>query len=147
VDQTTGLRACRHIPGKTQMTVYEFWPSDLRAIFRAAGLSLREPPQYQSGCSLARQAAAGQAPEITSPQPELIYAMRSEPRSDETIPFSAVGDGDARRFYWFVDSHFAGVSDADRPLMWRPRSGTFQIQVVDDHNRAAMTELKVEMVR
>jgi hypothetical protein len=46
-----------------------------------------------------------------------------------------------------VDSHFAGVSDADRPLMWRPRSGTFQIQVVDDHNRAAMSELKVEMVR
>ena len=147
IDTATGKRACQMVPGKTRMETFAFWPSDLLTIFRAAGMMFNEPPPWSGGCGLDRRAADGQAPEITSPQPGQIYAKRSRPRPDDRIPFSAVGDGDARRFYWFVDNHFVGVANAGQPLMWTPRSGVFQVQVVDDHSRAAMTALTVEIVR
>jgi penicillin-binding protein 1C len=135
------------VPGKTRTETFAFWPSDLLAIFRAAGMVFNAPPPWADACELDRRAADGQAPEITSPQPGLIYSMRSEPRAEDRIPFSAVGDGDARRFYWFVDNHFIGMATAGQPLLWAPRSGAFEVQVVDDHSRAAMTDLTVEMVR
>jgi penicillin-binding protein 1C len=147
IETATGKRACRMVPGKTRLETFAFWPSDLLTIFRAAGMVFNQPPPWADGCTLDRRAADGRAPEITSPQPGLIYAMRSRPRHDDRIPFSAVGDGDARRFYWFVDNHFVGVADAGQPLMWTPRRGAFQVQVVDDHSRAAMTALTVEMVQ
>lgn len=147
VDRVTGLRACRPIPGRTQTEVFEFWPSDLGNIFRAAGISLTSPPPFADGCSLDRQAAAGRAPVITSPQSGLVYAMRSDSSTNGRIPLCAVADGDVRRLYWFVDNRYVGISKPDRPLMWSPRSGRFDVRVVDGHGRAARTRVRVEMVQ
>ncbi|MBC2743843.1 MAG: penicillin-binding protein 1C [Desulfosarcina sp.] len=147
VDTATGLRACRSIPGRTQMTVFEFWPSDLLSIFRTAGISLKGPPPFAEDCSLNQRAASGQAPVITSPQSKLVYAMRSENSVYDQIPFTAVADGDVERLYWFVGNRYIGVSERNRHLMWTPESGTFDIRVVDDHGRAARTSLKVTLVQ
>ena len=147
VDAATGLRTCRSIPGQTRSAVFEFWPSDLTAIFRRAGISLKGPPPFAEACSLDRQAAAGQAPTITSPQSDLVYAMRSEHPLSLQIPFSAVADGDVKALYWFVGNRYVGISAPDRPLIWTPQSGSFDIRAVDDHGRATHISLRVEMVR
>jgi penicillin-binding protein 1C len=130
------------------MAVFAFWPSDLLAVFHAAGISLKAPPPFAENCSLDQQAASGQAPVITSPQSQLVYAMRSGHSSPRRqIPFSAVADGDVRRLYWFVDNRYVGRSSPERPFMWSPQSGTFAVRVVDDHARAAHTSLKVAVVQ
>ena len=147
VDVDTGMRSCRPTPRQTQIAVFEFWPSDLRGIFRTAGISLKEPPPFAETCSLDQRAASGQAPGITSPQSDLVYAMRSEHPLNNRIPFSAVADGDVQRLYWFVGNRYVGISEPDRPLMWTPQSGTFDIRVIDDHGRAAHASLTVEMVK
>ncbi len=147
VDTATGLRVCRHLPGRTQMTMFEFWSSDLLAIFHTAGISLKGPPPFAEACNLDQRAATGLTPVITSPQPELVYAMRSEPPGTDQIPLTAVADGDVQRLYWFVGNRYAGLSESNQPLMWTLESGTFNIRVVDDHGRVARTSLKVEMVQ
>jgi len=147
VDVATGMRSCRGIPQRTRMAVFEFWPSDLLAIFRTAGISLKEPPPFAEACSLDQRAASGLAPEITSPQSDLVYAVRSEQPLDHRIPLNAVADGDVRQLYWFVGNRYVGASEPGRPLMWTPQSGAFDIRVVDDHGRAALTSLRAEMVQ
>jgi penicillin-binding protein 1C len=143
----TGRRACRTIPGRTQIAVFEFWPSDLQAIFHTAGISLKGPPPYAGRCNLDQRAATGHPPTITSPQAGLVYAMRSEHPENHGIPFNAVADGDVRQLYWFVGNRYLGVSRPDQPLMWAAHSGTFDIRVVDDHGRAAHASLTVAMVQ
>jgi penicillin-binding protein 1C len=147
VDAATGRRACRHVPGKTEMRVFEFWPSDLQSIFRTAGIALKEPPPFGEKCNLDRQAASGLPPAITSPQPGLVAAINSESSNARQVPFLAIADGDVRRLYWFVDNRYVGVSPPGQPLMWTARSGTFDVRVVDDHGRAASTALTVAWVR
>jgi penicillin-binding protein 1C len=146
VDIASGLRACRPLPERTRMAVFEFWPSDLMAIFHRAGISLKGPPPYITDCSLDQRAAAGQEPAITSPQAELVYVMTGAHSQTQAIPFTAVADGDVRQLYWFVDNRYAGVSEPSRPLMWVPQSGTFDVRVVDDHGRAAHASLRVASV-
>jgi len=143
IETATGKRACGHVPGKTSPTVYAFWPSDLATIFRAAGIVLHQPPPYADECRLDRRAADGHAPAITSPQPELVYALRSASSQSRQVAFSAVADGDVQRLYWFVDNHYAGASPPGQPLLWTARSGTFEVRVVDDHGRAARADLEV----
>ncbi|BBO69219.1 penicillin-binding protein 1C [Desulfosarcina alkanivorans] len=142
----TGRRACRHIPGRTRMAVFEFWPSDLQAIFHAAGISLKGPPPYARDCGLDQQAATGHAPVITSPQAELVYTVIGDPPQNPGIPFSAVSDGDVRQLYWFVGNRYVGISRPGQPFIWQAQSGTFDIRVVDDHGRAARAGLTVAMV-
>ena len=143
IETATGKRACGHVPGKTSTKIYEFWPSDLAAIFRRAGIVLNQPPPYADECHLDRRAAGGHAPAITSPQPELVYALRSAPSQSRHVAFSAVADGDVKRLYWFVDDRYAGASPPGQPLLWTARSGTFDVRVVDDHGRAARADLEV----
>ena len=147
IETATGKRACGHVPGKTSPKIYAFWPSDLAAIYRAAGIVLNQPPPYADDCRLERRTAVGHAPVITSPQPELVYALRSAPSRSRQIAFSAVADGDVRRLYWFVDNQYAGASPPGQPLLWTARSGAFDVSVVDDHGRAARTDLEVERER
>lgn len=147
VDTAAGLRACKHVPGKTEMRVFEFWPSDLLSIFRTAGIALKAPPPFDEDCHLDQQAASGLPPAITSPQPGLVAAMNSESSNTRQVPFLAVADGDVKRLYWFVDHRYVGASPPGQPLMWTARSGTFDVRVVDDHGRAASTGLTVAWVR
>ncbi|BBO83858.1 penicillin-binding protein 1C [Desulfosarcina ovata subsp. sediminis] len=147
IDRATGLRACRYEPGHTPLAVFEFWPSDLLAVFRMAGVSLKTPPPFGKACDLDRRAGAGQPPVVTSPQAELVYALQSDRATHRQIPFTAVADGDVRRLYWFVDNSYVGNSASQQPLMWTARSGKFDVRVVDDHGRAGHTTVSVQMVR
>jgi penicillin-binding protein 1C len=146
IDPATGLRAC---PG-TEMgkkVVYEFWPTDLLKIFKAAGIPRRVPPPYGPGCRLEATAANGIAPEISSPGSGLVYNVRAEAAEDEKIAFTAVSDADSRELYWFVNEKFVGSSESGKPLFWPPEPGKFVVRVVDALGRAAAREIKVVTVQ
>ena len=72
VDRETGLRSCRADAG-TVRRVYEFWPSNLRAVIRRAGIAVRQPPPWSPECCLDEASASGLAPRIRSPQRALVY--------------------------------------------------------------------------
>ncbi len=147
VDRQTGLRACQPQPGRTEMRVFEFWPSDLQRIFRQAGVALKTPPPFEADCDLDTQSSSGASPMIQSPTAHIEYRLRSETLATEQIPFSAVADGDVRQLFWFVDDRYVGSARAGESFFWSPTSGDFTVRVVDDHGRADQRAIKVGMVR
>ena len=147
VDRKTGLRACHAEAGRTEMNVYEFWPSDLLRIFRLAGVALAVPPPFEPGCSLQEVAQSGAAPHITAPLAGVTYQLRSDRLDEETIALSAVTDGDVQSLYWFADDGYLGSCAADEPFLWQARPGEVVLRVVDDHGRAAQKTIQVALVR
>lgn len=147
IDKQTGLRACWHQSGETELKVYEFWPSDFLNIFQAAGISLRTPPAYAKACTLNAISSTGQEPLIKSPLPGITYALQSDKETQDAIPLSAVVDADVKELFWFIGSEFVGKSRKNQPLFWRPHDGEFNVRVVDDHGRAAQSAFKVSFVR
>ena len=143
VERKTGLRACWHQAGKTDMKVYEFWPSDLLHIFNQAGISLETPPAFSSLCSMDQMSSGGQQPVIRSPQLNLQYMIRSDDESSRKIPFSAVVDPDVKTQYWFLDNKYIGSSQRGEKLIWHASSGDFEVRVVDDAGRAASVQMSV----
>ena len=144
IDPATGLRSCRPGPD-TRQTVYEFWPSNLHAVFRRAGIAIRQPPAWSPECSLELTAASGQAPRIRSPQPALVYHASGAADAPASMLFSAVADGDARTLFWFVDNHLVGRAAPNENYLWRPRPGRFTVRVVDDLGRADAVSIRVAM--
>lgn len=147
VDRQTGLQTCYPEAGRTEMRVYEFWPSDLQQIFRQAGIALRSPPPFAPDCPLDERTHRGSAPRILSPTAGLAYRFRSDSTEKETLPFTAVADGAVRRLFWFVDDRYVGSSAAGEPFFWPLRSGEFNLRVVDDHGRADQRSFNAGLVR
>jgi penicillin-binding protein 1C len=140
VDARTGLQACPPHAGPIRTEVYEFWPSDLLALFQLAGLPRRAPPAPGPSCPLSTTAARGQPPRIRSPASRVTYALTG----GERIAFVATTDADARELYWFVDDSFVGRVRSDQPLFWKPRAGRFVVRAVDDAGRGDARVLEVE---
>ena len=147
IDTQTGLRACRHQPGRTELQVFEFWPSDLYRIYRQAGISLKTPPGYAQGCGIEDVDMSGEPPSIISPTWGLQYNLRSDRLEEERIPFAVVVETDVKQVYWFVDDRFVGNAAAGETLYWPPQSGQFAVRVVDDHGRAAQRMIDVAVVK
>ena len=147
LDRATGLRTCGKTTKKVRREVYEFWPSDLTAIFKKAGLGRRLPPGYNKDCDLSEKSGFGLPPEITSPQKGLTYNLRaSAKKGEEQIALSAVTDADTKELYWFVDENYLGKGGKDKPFFWRPTPGNFVVRAVDDHGRSDSRKVKVVMV-
>ncbi|MGB5179846.1 MAG: penicillin-binding transpeptidase domain-containing protein, partial [Gammaproteobacteria bacterium] len=146
VDVHTGKRACYHEPPRTRLQVYEFWPSDLLAMFRSAGIARKRPPPFEADCTMAFMSATGNIPEITSPDSRIVYSLRSAQRDTERIPFSAITDADTSTLFWFVDERFVGSTPRAEALLWRPAIGEFEVRAVDDHGRAVATQIRVQLV-
>jgi penicillin-binding protein 1C len=130
----SGLRSCNPGDPDTREEVYEFWPSDISALFRKAGIAVRRPPRWSPECSLDVLASTGNAPEIRSLSEKLSYQLR--PDSRNALPLTAATDADVRWLYWFVDQHFLGRSPAGDALLWEPAAGRHQILAVDDLGRS-----------
>lgn len=142
IDKFSGLRACKEGPN-TQSQVYEFWPSDLLAVFRDAGIARKLPPPYLPECEQQSYTASGLKPVINSPLKKVSYIIRANQQHDQTIAFSATTDADVRRLYWFVNESYAGQVLAEKPLYWLSRPGKFMVRVIDDHGRSDSRELNV----
>ncbi|WP_419418472.1 penicillin-binding protein 1C [Legionella sp. D16C41] len=142
INKLTGLRTC-HFDANTRFEIYEFWPSDLLAIFKQAGIQRRTPPQFEAGCAL--QAINGLKPQITSPQTDLHYILRADSLAKTSIPLSAVTDGDIKSLYWFVNDSFLAKTRPDETYFWQAKPGKFIVRVVDDHGFSDAREITIEV--
>lgn len=147
IDPATGRRACPGHELGLPASVYEFWPSDMLKLFRAAGLPRRTPPPENLDCLLGGGGSSGLPPRITSPQNALTYTLRSGSAEPEKIPLLAVTDADSRTVHWFLDAEYLGVARAGQPYFWTARAGHFRLRVVDDEGRADAREFNVETVQ
>jgi len=145
IDTRTGKAACPPFdPQYTREEVFEFWPSDVRRLFRAAGLPRRSPPAILKSCQPGRPGDQSEAPQIRSPLTQVTYHLRlSHP--EESIPLSANAASDARRLYWFADQSLIGQGEPQTSLNWRPeKSGQYRLRVSDDQGRSVSRTLQVE---
>ena len=143
IDRRTGLRSCGG-DADTERVVYEFWPSNLQAVFRRAGIAIRQPPPWSPACSLDETSATGLAPRIRSPQRTLVYHAAAPGAAEGNVLFSAVADGDVRRLFWFVDHRLVASTLPGEKYFWTPRTGQFTVRVVDDAGRADSEPIRVD---
>lgn len=145
VDKTTGMRACKFVADKTAYETFAFWPSDLDATFRRAGVFKPKPPKFASDCSKDSSnyadAKAG-APHITSPSEKVVYRMRLSDPDSTRIPLSAVSDAGSN-LYWFADNEFLGKGSSSSALEWKPKPGTYVVRAVDETGRSDSLKVRV----
>ena len=147
INKISGLRACFQSPGRTEMKVFEFWPSDFLQIFTQAGISLKTPPQYEPDCSLDKKSRAGLAPVINSPQSRIEYVIQSGNDQRKKVPFTAIVDPDVEKLYWFVDGKYEGSANRGESFIWNGISGEHLVRVVDDSGRAASKTIRVRQLQ
>lgn len=146
VDNQTGKAVCPpYDMENSHIEVFEFWPSDLAAIFAKAGLPKKTPPTTQH-CQTV-QSLNGEPPKITSPLKNVVYQFRQSKQKSERISFTANSDGDVKTLYWFVNDTFIGQSEPHTSLSWIPtQSGSFKVLVLDDLGRSDSRTIKVELL-
>ncbi len=129
VNAGDGTRAVRR-------EVFEFWPSDLLALFAEAGLPRRTPPPFLPPSGVETLARRGHPPQITSPKRNLVYSLGESSNSDRALSLRAETEPDVKRIYWFAGRTFLGTSDRDTPLSWKPQPGSYKLIALDDHGRS-----------
>jgi penicillin-binding protein 1C len=144
IDIKTGLRSCLSLNQPSRKEIYEIWPSDMQALFHLAGMPRKLPPEFHPLCKA--EEAPGYPPTITSPKQDVVYNVRFKSKNAETIPFTAIADGDARQLLWFVDEHYLGKAFPDKPLLWKAKPGSYTIRVTDDLGRTSSTRLQVRLI-
>jgi penicillin-binding protein 1C len=136
VDATTGLRVAQEDGARTvKREVYEFWPSDLLALFERAGVPRRLPPPYLPTVDNELLSRGGHPPKINLPANEMSVSQVSA--NTAGIPLRAETETGVRKLYWFADKTFLGVCDAHQVLCWKPAPGVYQLTALDDHGRSA----------
>jgi penicillin-binding protein 1C len=139
VDAATGLR----VPvddgtRELKREVYEFWPSDLLALFERAGLPRKLPPPFLSADN-EPFIASGAAPKIISPKP----GEKILPGAARQIPLRAKTDADVREIYWFAGKTFIGKSLPQQTVTWNSNGGDYELIALDDHGRAGSCNISV----
>ena len=144
VDDATGFRQCRAIPGRTREVVWEFWPADLRRLFSQAGVRKPPAPPLAPECRETDTLwqVPGRAPLISSPKPGLAYAASL--KHPQKIPLLADVDADAGCVYWFADTRYLGRSEPDEALLWQAAPGVTRLTAVDDLGRASSVRVVTE---
>ena len=126
----------------TERRVWEFWPADMRELFRRAGVRKAAPPPFAPECG--EGGAPGRAPAIVSPRAGVTYARRL--KEDFNIPLIAQSEEDAEKLFWFDGREFVGAGKADGELAWSPAPGRHVLRVVDNLGRTAELVVEVESV-
>jgi penicillin-binding protein 1C len=136
VDATTGLRVAQDDGLRTlKRDVYEFWASDLLALFERAGVPRKLPPPFLPTMNNDLLARGGHPPKINLPAGEMKLSDTSADTSG--IPLRAETESGVRKLYWFADKTFLGTCDAHQVLCWKPTPGIYQLTALDDHGRSA----------
>jgi penicillin-binding protein 1C len=126
IDVVSGLRMNADDGTRpTRREVFEFWPSDLLALFDQAGLPRNSPPPFMPDCAVESLARRGAAPRIVSPKSNVIYSLGESADLDRALSLQAETEPDVAKVYWFADRVFLGVSDRSVPLQWQSRPFRF----------------------
>lgn len=136
VDASTGLRVAQDDGTRTlKREVYEFWPSDLLALFERAGVPRRLPPPFAPTMDNELLSRGGHPPRINLPANEMTISQQSA--NTPGIPLRAETETGVRKLYWFAGKTFLGACDAHEVLCWKPAPGVYQLIALDDHGRSA----------
>jgi penicillin-binding protein 1C len=136
IDDATGLRVNTDDGTRNlHREVYEFWPSDLLALFAQAGLPRRTPPPFLPDNSVESLSRRGHAPHIVSPKSNVVYSL-GEGDASRALSLQVETEPDVAKVYWFADRVFLGTSDRDAPLSWQPKPGSYKVIALDDHGRS-----------
>jgi penicillin-binding protein 1C len=136
VDASTGLRVAQDDGTRTlKREVYEFWPSDLLALFERAGVPRKLPPPFSPAMDNELLSRGGHAPKINLPANEMTISNNSA--QTPGIPLRAETETGVRKLYWFAGKTFLGACDAHEVLCWKPAPGVYQLIALDDHGRSA----------
>jgi penicillin-binding protein 1C len=146
IDTRTGRQACPDTPeGFSHDEIFEYWPSDISALYAKAGMP-RRPPPADSDCA-STPAMATAKPSITSPMSGATYEIHARQMGTEPLTLVANADGAVQTLYWFVDSGFIGTSTPSSLLSWAPaHAGAFNISVVDDRGVSDSRPLLVGLI-
>ncbi|WP_170948921.1 penicillin-binding protein 1C [Arsukibacterium tuosuense] len=149
VDLASGLRACMHQPGLTELKVFEFWPSEVSKALQQAGIVLAKPPPYQQACP-DKLLLSRQPPQIRSPQPQLTYLVEQQVNADadkklaqQKIALQASFDGAVTQAHWFANNRYLGAVAPGETLFWQGQPGQVKLTVVDDLGGAASVTIRV----
>ncbi len=149
IDPATGLRLCGPAPHAKRVT-WEFWPSELYALFLQAGLHKPVPPPFAESC-LEKMPASDiltkTAPYIQSPKEGVVYHYTPNGSEQNLIPLTANANTDVQNMFWFVGSAFVGTSTPSTPLLWPARAGEHLVRVVDDFGRSHTRILRVNALQ
>ena len=136
VDASTGLRVAQDDGTRMlKRDVYEFWPSDLLALFERAGVPRKLPPPFSPTMDNELLSRGGHPPKINLPANEMTISQQSA--TTPGIPLRAETETGVRKLYWFADKTFLGACDAHEVLCWKPAPGVYQLIALDDHGRSA----------
>jgi len=148
IDPATGLRvAADDGIRRLKREVWEFWPPDMLAMFKKAGLPRRDPPALEPGGQMLASLQHKAAPRIVSPQVRRIYTLRADDSERQSIPLRADAAAGVRKVFWFAGKQFLGAAAPVEPFLWKASPGTWHLRVLDDQGRSAACEVRVEMVQ
>lgn len=71
-----GCAPAARFPGRTEERVWEFWPSDLQALFLRAGVVKPPPPPFSPECGPEAGVQPGRPPRIITPKDGVVYQRR-----------------------------------------------------------------------
>lgn len=141
VDSRTGQLACKPGPS-TREEVFEYWPSDMRALFQKAGMPLRAPPAGDCGDGAA---LADTGPQIVSPLRGLTHLQRTSKR--EPLMLVAESGSSGGKLLWFAGDALLGAVKPGQALAWQaPKAGRYTLRVVDEHGLADSRDILIEAV-
>jgi penicillin-binding protein 1C len=145
VDATTGLRVSMD-DGTRELRreVYEFWPSELLALFQRAGVPRRTPPPFLPEATTEILARTGEPPKIISPSGDGVREIVNDARTQNAIPLRAKTEADVREVYWFAGKSFIGKADSTAVLSWKSSPGHYELTALDDHGRSASCRVNVQ---
>lgn len=139
IDTRTGKVACKPGP-HTRSEIFEYWPSDMAAVFQRAGMPLRQPPA--GGCG--GEAELQDPPSIVSPLRGVIHMRRLN--NAEPVYLRAEAGSNSTALLWFVDNTLVGRNKPGESLAWSaPQAGKYLVRVVDDQGRSDSREIKFEL--
>lgn len=142
IDTRTGYRTDEENKPYVKSVVREYWPSDLLALFKQAGLPRMVPPDYPENDGINR-AKTGFAPEIISPLKSTEYVFSSKTPERNVIILSANNDADTKELFWFCGSSFINRAKPGEKIEWRPAAGEYDITVLDDKGRSSSRQVHI----
>ncbi len=127
-------------PG-THQEVREFWPSDIRELFRRAGL---ERPSGDSSVAGNDSTNEEEAPVITSPRKKVTYHLPLSESGRRTLPLQAVTSATAGTLNWYDGNEHLGSVPAGEPLDWVLTPGEHTLTVVDSSGHSDSRTVSVQ---
>ncbi len=139
IDKNTKMLACPEQMDNVEEKVFEIWSSDIISLYKKSGMTLKKVPMPNPKCELVAQ--GGMSPLISSPRKGLTYTLRET--TTNSIPFSAVTDGQSRVLFWFVNESFVGNSESGETFFWEARPGNYRVKAVDEQGRSNSIDIDV----